>query len=63
MGSPGEKRRVFPALEAIPDVTQGERHLMADALLSAEEGRKVPVDLVLRAVGILKRLNNMAGRA
>ncbi len=56
MGSPGEKRRVFPNLECRADVRPGEARLMAEVILASRHGGLVTFDAAMKAEEVLQTL-------
>ena len=56
MGSPGEHRRLFPALEARRDVKHGEVRLMAEVMLASRHGKLVSFEAALKAEDVLQTL-------
>lgn len=51
-----QHRRVFPALEATPDITRGEQRLAAEVALAQQLGLEVPNRVFNRARLILEVL-------
>jgi hypothetical protein len=55
---PGERLRLFPRLEATPDVNRGEARFVGEVMLLVLNREPIPIDVLMKAqsiAGVLAR--------